>query len=363
MTLLGWQLLALVILVGASIAINRTYARRRASLIKMKRFEENQARLRSNPESSISLAELREIYADEQAAWQRQFDENEEALRRWRAVSYDSMEVARLLEDATSGEKESIAKFIELPADTNPNDLVGHICKAGSHSFASMMRMGRHIEYQEIAQDVAYKLGVKKNRKMPAYIAEKEAVVAAFNSILEKATPEQRSQIVANLSQQQGVPIKGMVGVTGGLVAAHLSGFALYTAASSTLAAVAGVAGVTLPFAAFATMSSVLSIATGPVGWAMVAGWVIYGMGGPDYKKTIPCVLTIATVRARLNNIKENEVRKLEAFRDGSLANEQKSLESIRGIIKRHEQLSADTLFDRDIIFKLSNITKLKSTC
>jgi len=346
--LLNWQILALAFLVLVLVANYRIQARRREAQ-KKKVFEENQAVLASNSDAAISLVELREKYAKDRSVWQKQFNENESDLRKWRDVSYDYMEADELLDHANLPEKESIAVFLGLPSSTTSRDLVSHICAAGSHSLASWLR-GHDVKYTEIAQDVASKVGVKKVRHLPAHVAEKEAVVAALNYVLANAAPDQRNQILAELGQQQGTSMKGMVGVSGGLVAAHLSGFALYTAASSTLAAVAGVAGVTLPFAAFTTMSTVLSIATGPVGWGVLGGWAIYKLGGADFKKTLPCVLSVAAIRARLNDEKEKEISALEAVRNGELATAHKHLQMMYAVIELHEKTGPGTLIDRNLI-------------
>ena len=100
-----------------------------------------------------------------------------------------------------------------------------------------------------------------------AFDAERALVAAVFNQLVAKMSATDRRQVVAGLGASQGT-LAGVAGTSAGLVAANLSGFGLYTAASTSLGAVAGAAGVTLPFVVYTTMSSVLAVLTGPVGWA-----------------------------------------------------------------------------------------------
>ena len=51
------------------------------------------------------------------------------------------------------------------------------------------------------------------------------------------------------------------------LTAANLSGFGVYVLATSTLGAITGAIGLTLPFAAYTGLSSVISTDLDPVGW------------------------------------------------------------------------------------------------
>jgi uncharacterized membrane protein YhiD involved in acid resistance len=68
--------------------------------------------------------------------------------------------------------------------------------------------------------------------------------------------------------------IKSLSGLSA-IGAAQLSGFGIYLLASSTLGAITSVLGLTLPFAFYTGMSSVISFVIGPVGF-LVMGVLIY---------------------------------------------------------------------------------------
>lgn len=56
----------------------------------------------------------------------------------------------------------------------------------------------------------------------------------------------------------------------------------------------------TLPFAAYTGLTSTLGVIIGPVGWVGLASYGIFKLGSPNFKKTIPSVVFIHTVRSRL---------------------------------------------------------------
>lgn len=53
-----------------------------------------------------------------------------------------------------------------------------------------------------------------------------------------------------------------------------------------------------LPFAANAALTKWLAIFTGPVGWALTAGWTMLDIAGPAYRVTIPAVAYIGCLRS-----------------------------------------------------------------
>jgi len=87
---------------------------------------------------------------------------------------------------------------------------------------------------------------------------------------------------------------------SGGVLAANLGGFATYTMASSLLAGAGSTLGMTLPFAAYTTLSSTLSVVLGPVGISALGLWGLHKITSPNIKVTILIVLAVAAIRERL---------------------------------------------------------------
>jgi uncharacterized protein YaaW (UPF0174 family) len=106
---------------------------------------------------------------------------------------------------------------------------------------------------------------------------ERHLVQAAFEKMVGAIDEKDRKLLEHEISKYADKNLGGtnldIAISSGGLLAVNLGGFATYTMASSLLAGVKSTLGVTLPFAAYTTLSSTLSVVLGPVG---IGHWV-YG--------------------------------------------------------------------------------------
>lgn len=62
-----------------------------------------------------------------------------------------------------------------------------------------------------------------------------------------------------------------------------------------------------LAMASNAALTRWLSIFAGPIGWSVTAIWTAIDIAGPAYRVTIPSVVQIAYMRAKMNMNKEND--------------------------------------------------------
>ena len=125
-----------------------------------------------------------------------------------------------------------------------------------------------------------YKIAEKNNEKIDLSFgsikAETELYIKLFQQEFEKLSPSEKEKISLEL-EKAGLDknqISSLSGITA-LGAAQLSGFGVYLLASSTVGAITSVLGITLPFAFYTGMSSVISFVIGPVGF-LVMGVMIY---------------------------------------------------------------------------------------
>ena len=258
-----------------------------------------------------TYAEVKREYERRHQHWQKSTNEVLTRLRLLDRLDYRQMDAVNVLAHATGEERGNLAVILGIGAGAGPTTLVEALRKAGSHGLMSVVR-GGHVPYEEVVKDVARKLGGKGGAEATsAAELEKQAVGAAMEQMLAKASPEDRKAMLAELAKGQATSSTGLMTATGGLVLANLSGFGLYMAASSSLAAITGAVGLTLPFAVYTGLSSVLGVVTGPVGWAALALAAIFKFGGAEYKKTVPGVIAIASCRARLIASREDEMDKL----------------------------------------------------
>ncbi len=197
-------------------------------------------------------------------------------------------------------EKESICKVLGIDY-TDAHRVMEIIRRKGSNFFSSLVR-GTGAPYKKIVSEAARKLGIE-HTDARQYIVEAEMINALKERVRQRMTSDEWKEFEAAVRHEAAKHAKSMVNVvtgTGAVMAAQASGFGVYVAASTVLSTLTGALGITLPFAVYTGLSSLVSAAIGPVGWAVLGLWGIKKISDPDYKKTIPCVLVMCAVRARL---------------------------------------------------------------
>lgn len=124
-----------------------------------------------------------------------------------------------------------------------------------------------------------------------------------FQTIWERMTPEQRETLSREFRRDaryvtgEYVASAASLGTIG---VAQMSGFAVYTAASTTLGFLSSSVGVTLPFAAYTGMSSAISVVIGPAGVAVAAFPAVFEFLRAKPEKLLGAIVVIATWRAKL---------------------------------------------------------------
>jgi len=117
-----------------------------------------------------------------------------------------------------------------------------------------------------------------------------------YNKMSDREKRDFDRKIVA-LAKENGDTLMKVGSVIGTLTAANLSGFGVYVLATSTLGAITGAIGLTLPFAAYTGLSSVISTVLGPVGWAATGIYAVYKLNDVNYKRIIPAIIYINWLR------------------------------------------------------------------
>ena len=133
---------------------------------------------------------------------------------------------------------------------------------------------------------------------------EENLVQVAFENMVSSIDEKDRRLLEYEISKYAdkhlGKKNLDIVLSSGGIITANLGGFATYTMASSLLAGIGSTIGVTMPFAAYTTLSSTLSLAMGPIGISALGLWGLHKITSPNTKTTILVVLTVAAIRERL---------------------------------------------------------------
>jgi len=192
------------------------------------------------------------------------------------------------------------------------------------------------------------------------YEIEKTLLIKTFNDNLNSLSIQDREKYLNKIKlelKKKGIDNSQLssLGSIGALTAANASGFALYTMASTVVGGITGLLGITLPFAFYTGMSSFISIATGPIGWVVAAGFLFYkfkdenvdsikekvktslnnswNLIAGDYERAILIISIICSLRIMSNEKINNEISSKEKVikNDESkmvtIQNEKKSLD------------------------------------
>ncbi len=174
-------------------------------------------------------------------------------------------------------------------------------CFAAS-TFATWIRGGEGVLYKEALVDVCNRMKVNFNSDADVELIERNLLMKILTDSLDQMDTEAMKELVADLKLNTANLNKQAVAAA--LQAAvAFGGFAAYRIAVIVANSVAKlVIGRGLAFAANAGIARVLNIFSGPVGWALTAAWTLVDVAGPAYRVTIPAVIQVAYMRAKLKH-------------------------------------------------------------
>lgn len=170
--------------------------------------------------------------------------------------------------------------------------------------------------YKEILEMTAEKLGISSSGSVQEL--EIRITQEVFGKMLEKMTPEQKEKLEEKLNEaakkMRGKADKVLTsgGLLAALGAAHLSGFGVYLLATTTLAGIGSAIGVVFPFAAYATLTSTISVVIGPIGWIVGGLFALWGLLSPNFKLVVPAIVYITALREEKNEEKRRREVKLK---------------------------------------------------
>ncbi len=183
--------------------------------------------------------------------------------------------------------------------DQHRAEVERHISWVGTPIFS--YALGNAKGYQQIVADVAAQIDVPISPSMSTPEVETKLLQKLWTDTLSRLGPEEREALLAKVeavAAQYGPSAKKEMAGFAGLAAAQMSGFGVYLLGSTLLGALNYALGLGLGFGAFTGLSSAISIAIGPLGWAALGLYTIKKLGAPNYKKLLPVVILIASHRA-----------------------------------------------------------------
>ena len=217
-------------------------------------------------------------------------------------------EIREILHKASAEERRALAEILDADNDTFEGIADEFAYKAQS-IFGYVF--DDQPSYSQIVRQVAEKIDIR-HTALPIKDLEIKISQKVLETVWEKMTPEQKVQMEAELQRttqefEKGGALAGSASIFTALTAAKLSGFGVYLLASTSLGALTGAIGVTLPFAIYTTMSSTIAVILGPVGWIGAGLFAIWKLTGANYKRLIPAVVYVSMLRAHQEEQRKRE--------------------------------------------------------
>jgi len=170
----------------------------------------------------------------------------------------------------------------------------------GGNSFATMLRGGEGVVYKEVLTDACDKMKVNYNKNASVETIEMNLLMKILTDSMENMKPEELKQIVEDLGlNTTNYSAQAVTAALQGAI--KFSGFAAYQVALIVANAVAkALLGHGLKLATNAALTRSMAIFAGPIGWALTGLWALIDIAGPAYRVTIPVVIQVAFLRAKL---------------------------------------------------------------
>lgn len=201
-----------------------------------------------------------------------------------------NQDVENILFQATNEELLCITKTLGMPAhDAYPvraKEIYEKLQTTASHLLKRIFNRDKKPAYCEIVHSVSKKLETHSSDKDSDWarnnykILENQIFEVVFQTYLSSLDENQRKKLedeLGTLAWQLGENYSSLGGGVFALAAASVGGTSIIAAMTTTLGAVFG-----------------------PVTWLALGGIAAYKYGAPDYKKIVPCITIISSIRQRL---------------------------------------------------------------
>lgn len=200
---------------------------------------------------------------------------------------------------------ENYKKYYPCQLQLMCEDIADELQRYGGNTFMNLLR-GHGVEYQELLMDVCDKMKVNYNKKSSVEMIEYNLLQKILVDSLDNMSVEELKKLMEEMDiPNQGFGKQAFIAAL--QIAIKRGGFSAYKMAVIVANAVSkALLGRGLAMASNAALTRWLSIFAGPIGWSVTAIWTAIDIAGPAYRVTIPSVIQIAYMRAKINMNNEN---------------------------------------------------------
>jgi uncharacterized protein YaaW (UPF0174 family)/GTPase SAR1 family protein len=179
-----------------------------------------------------------------------------------------------------------------------------YLRQMGSHDFATVLRGGEGVAYEEVVFDVGKKLKAKVMQSNSVETNEEQILLKMFEDSLERMTEDEKRSILLSMGVKEGsIPYGPIAAAVVQNLLREFGGFSIYRTTVIVANLVSrSVLGSGLSFATNAALTRAVGAILGPVGWIATGLWLAYDLASPAYRKVVPAVIHVALLRTILVN-------------------------------------------------------------
>ena len=178
-------------------------------------------------------------------------------------------------------------------------EIANYLRKMGSNDIATLLRGGDGVSYDEVVLDVGKKLKADVKLENSVEENEEEILWKLFSDSLDKMSKEEKSNMFQSMGfNENQIPFGATSALIIQLLLKQYGGFAIYRTSVIVANMVSrAILGSGLTFAANATITRSIGTLLGPIGWIASGLWLAVDIAGPAFRKTVPAIVHIATLR------------------------------------------------------------------
>jgi Uncharacterized protein conserved in bacteria len=212
-------------------------------------------------------------------------------------------EFYKIVQSATKEQRKNLAELTGSAFGDAPDTLCGHVRYLRAGSIGQLFWKD---SWKQVVTDVADHIGIdwkstlsgRRWHDLETQEIEAAVVTKLFQNMLEQLSPEQRQKLVMEMRRGNDDPRLESLLLSGGVMTvAKMSGFGVYLLASTVLGGLTNALGITLPFAIYLGMSQTIALILGPVGWAALAGGILFTLNQPNWNRLTLAVVYVSMLR------------------------------------------------------------------
>jgi len=172
----------------------------------------------------------------------------------------------------------------------------------GGNTISTLFRSGKGVLYKEVLTDVCDKIKVKYLKTESIDVIEMHLLEKILADSMENLSFQERQDLVKELGLETTDFSKQaiLIALQSTIKIGTLASYELATIVANSIMKMLLGRGLTI--AGSTALTRIVGVVTGPIGWIVTGAWTVVDIAGPAYRVTIPSVIHIAFIRAKLKH-------------------------------------------------------------